>query len=139
MPAGATGDGGFRLVPELMSVVGCSGEEFASILKALGFRKERRPLAPTDKAQAQAPEAEAEAETPAIDEIWRPGKRRARGQDKGAGPKPRRAERAKASKRARPKPEPARAGSEPKTLEHSPFAALAELRGRLSARPPEGS
>ena len=139
VPAGTTGDGGFRVVPELMSVVGCSGEEFASILKALGFRKERRPLAPTDKAQAQAPEAEAEAETPAIDEIWRPGKRRARGQEKGAGPKPRRAERAKASKRARPKPEPARAGSEPKTLEHSPFAALAELRGRLSARPPEGS
>ena len=39
-PAGATGDGGFRVVPELMSVVGCSGEEFASILKALGFRRE---------------------------------------------------------------------------------------------------
>jgi hypothetical protein len=31
-PPGATGDGGFRVVPELMSVVGCSGEEFASIL-----------------------------------------------------------------------------------------------------------
>ncbi len=44
-PAGATGDGGFRVVPELMSVVGCSGEEFASILKALGFRLERRRLA----------------------------------------------------------------------------------------------
>ena len=28
-PTGATGDGGFRVVPELMSVVGCSGEEFA--------------------------------------------------------------------------------------------------------------
>ena len=41
---GATGDGGFRVVPELMSVVGCSGEEFASILKALGFRRERRQL-----------------------------------------------------------------------------------------------
>ncbi|MET0157466.1 MAG: helicase-related protein, partial [Methyloceanibacter sp.] len=38
VPTGATGDGGFRVVPELMSVVGCSGEEFASILKALGFR-----------------------------------------------------------------------------------------------------
>ena len=45
-PPGATGDGGFRVVPELMSVVGCSGEEFASILKALGFRLERRRLAP---------------------------------------------------------------------------------------------
>ena len=44
-PSGATGDGGFRAAPELMSVVGCSGEDFASILKALGFRRERRKLA----------------------------------------------------------------------------------------------
>ena len=139
MPAGATGDGGFRVVPELMSVVGCSGEEFVSILKALGFRKERRPLAPTGEAQAQAPETELGAETSAIDEIWRPGKRRARGQDKGAGHKPRSAERAKAPKRARPQPEPRRAAAERKTLEHSPFAALAELRGRLTARQSEGS
>ena len=43
-PAGATGDGGFRVVPELMSVVGCSGEDFASILKSLGFRRERPPV-----------------------------------------------------------------------------------------------
>ena len=46
-PSGATGDGGFRVAPELMSVVGCSGEDFASILKALGFRRERRKLAQT--------------------------------------------------------------------------------------------
>jgi len=43
-PSGATGDGGFRVVPELMSMVGCSGDEFASILRALGFRLERRKL-----------------------------------------------------------------------------------------------
>ncbi|HUW73371.1 MAG TPA: helicase-related protein [Methyloceanibacter sp.] len=43
-PSGASGDGGFRVVPELMSMVGCSGEEFASILRALGFRLERRKL-----------------------------------------------------------------------------------------------
>ena len=41
-PSGATGDGGFRVVPELMSVVGCSGEDFASILQSLGFKLERR-------------------------------------------------------------------------------------------------
>ena len=45
-PAGATGDGGFRVVPELMSMVGCSGEEFTSILRALGFRLERRKVEP---------------------------------------------------------------------------------------------
>src|SRR6476646_383832 len=28
-PSGATGDGGFRVGPELMSVVGCSGEDFS--------------------------------------------------------------------------------------------------------------
>jgi len=43
-PTGATGDGGFRIVPELMSMVGCSGEEFASILRSLGFRLERRKI-----------------------------------------------------------------------------------------------
>ena len=43
-PSGATGDGGFRVVPELMSMVGCSGDEFASILRALRFRMERRKL-----------------------------------------------------------------------------------------------
>src|SRR5262245_51162195 len=41
-PAGATGDGGFRVVPELMSVVGCSGEELVSLLKAPRVRRERR-------------------------------------------------------------------------------------------------
>ena len=47
-PSGATGDGGFRVAPELMSVVGCSGEDFASILKALGFRRERQTLEPAE-------------------------------------------------------------------------------------------
>src|SRR6185503_11883644 len=85
-PPGATGDGGFRVVPELMSVVGCSGEEFASILKAFGFRRERRKLAPVAGVEVISPtpsEAEAahEAATAAapaesFDEIWRPGKRR---------------------------------------------------------------
>ena len=85
-PTGATGDGGFRVVPELMSVVGCSGEEFCSILKALGFRRERRKLAPVAGAEAISPtpsEAEAvqaasiaDAPAESFDEIWRPGKRR---------------------------------------------------------------
>jgi ATP-dependent RNA helicase SUPV3L1/SUV3 len=57
-PPGATGDGGFRVVPELMSMVGCSGEEFASILRALGFRLERRKIEPT---QDLLPEAKPDA------------------------------------------------------------------------------
>ncbi len=43
-PSGATGNGGFRVVPELMSMVGCSWEEFTSILRALGFHLERRKI-----------------------------------------------------------------------------------------------
>ncbi|MDJ0513443.1 MAG: helicase-related protein [Methyloceanibacter sp.] len=102
-PSGATGDGGFRVVPELMSMVGCSGEEFASILRGLGFRLERRRIEDPAEPQAAAqiaPEsalaqqagatsssvstedggnekqvAPVEAE-PAFDEIWRPAKRR---------------------------------------------------------------
>ena len=56
-PSGATGDGGFRASPELMSVVGCSGEDFASILKALGFRCERRKLAEAEASTVEATEA----------------------------------------------------------------------------------
>jgi ATP-dependent RNA helicase SUPV3L1/SUV3 len=139
-PAGATGDGGFRVVPELMSLVGCSGEEFASILKSLGFKREKRPLAATNDAQAHDT---AQAEATAVDEIWRPGKKRGPRQDKVEDRKPRRQQRATAPRRERPErpPQrsPKRAEAERKKLEHSPFAALAALRGRLTRRQPEGN
>ncbi len=138
-PAGATGDGGFRVVPELMSVVGCSGEEFASILKALGFRRERRPLAGAQAAEPEAPDAASAAEAVAVDEIWRPGKRRGTRHDKDASHKPRREPRAKAQKPERRQPPPHRTEAERKRVEHSPFAALAALKGRLAARQPGGS
>src|SRR6185503_938451 len=86
-PPGATGDGGFRVVPELMSVVGCSGEEFASILKAFGFRREQRRIAPPPEGTAAnaVPESQLPAEQTVetatsqiekLEEIWRPGKRK---------------------------------------------------------------
>ena len=139
-PAGATGDGGFRVVPELMSVVGCSGEEFASILKSLGFRCERRKPEPAQAASAPAPDAAAGAEAIAIDEIWRPGKKRAPHQDKVEDRKTRHRQHAKPPRRERPqRPPRQREAAERKKLEDSPFAALAALKGRLSARQPEGS
>jgi ATP-dependent RNA helicase SUPV3L1/SUV3 len=60
-PKGATGDGGFKLTPEMMSILGCSGEELGDVLKALGFWADRKPLAATSPAHgtqspAQAPE-----------------------------------------------------------------------------------
>ena len=93
-PSGATGDGGFRVVPEMMSIVGCSGDEFASILRGLGFRLERRKIVTTPKQQplststaagtsdagaqddADGRHMPAEESDPGFDEIWRPVKRR---------------------------------------------------------------
>jgi len=152
-PTGATGDGGFRVVPELMSVVGCSGEEFASILKALSFRRERRKLAPapvTTPAPSASPAEQASGSqeaphaTPSIvefEEIWRPGKRKETLHAKPASHKPRRQERDRtpAAKRERQRP-PVNARSEPTNVnKNSPFAALEGLRRTLAARQPEGS
>ncbi|HLB06675.1 MAG TPA: helicase, partial [Alphaproteobacteria bacterium] len=148
-PTGATGDGGFRVVPELMSVVGCSGEEFASILKALGFRRERRRLAPATGAQLEAPAPSVaagqeferqEGQEEAFEEVWRPGKRKEARHDKRAGHQPRREERARAPRRERQRPLAHHAEPERKTaVEHSPFAALEALRRSLATRQPEGS
>jgi ATP-dependent RNA helicase SUPV3L1/SUV3 len=46
-PKGATGDGGFTATPEMMSILGCSAEELGNVLKALGFRLDRREVKPT--------------------------------------------------------------------------------------------
>ena len=54
-PRGATGDGGFRATPEMMSILGCSAGELGNVLKALGFWAERRKLVPVASAQP-APE-----------------------------------------------------------------------------------
>jgi len=146
-PSGTTGDGGFRVAPELMSVVGCSGEDFASILKALGFRRERRKPVQTDAPTVEIVEptnisGEPGAPAPiAFDEIWRPGKRKdARephaNQAKG---KPRRRERQSRAPRQR-EPMPRLEWKErPRAPDSSPFAVLAELRRNLAARRPEGN
>ena len=93
-PKGATGDGGFTATPEMMSLLGCSPEELGGVLKALGFRVERRPGKKAPEIPASAPEpsepaamvvetanapapstgpeAEAPAAEPEFEEIWRP-------------------------------------------------------------------
>ena len=55
-PPGSVAGGGFLVLPDMMSLVGCSGDEFSAILRSLGFRMEQR------KAPAAAPET-APAET----------------------------------------------------------------------------
>ena len=45
-PPGAVAAGGFTVVNTMTSLIGASGEDFASILRALGYRMERRPKLP---------------------------------------------------------------------------------------------
>jgi len=63
-PRGATGDGGFRVTPDMMSILGCSSSDVGEILHKLGFRLERVPLARTEEKQtpelADAPAATAD-------------------------------------------------------------------------------
>ena len=67
-PPGALSGGGFTVVNGMTSLTGASGEDFASILRSLGYRMERRPK-PAEPPRAAgrrdgrpAPAAEAAAE-----------------------------------------------------------------------------
>src|SRR5499427_1565409 len=51
-PKGATGDGGFRATPDMMSILGCSAGELGHVLRALGFWAARRKLPPRLDASA---------------------------------------------------------------------------------------
>ncbi len=70
-PKGSSGDGGFVVVPEMLSILGCSAEELGGVLRALGFHVERRtpPKSMIDPAPivpvAQKTEESAAAEAPA--------------------------------------------------------------------------
>jgi ATP-dependent RNA helicase SUPV3L1/SUV3 len=44
-PVGSVEGGGFTVVPDMMSVVGCSGDDFEAILASLGYRAEKRMMA----------------------------------------------------------------------------------------------
>jgi ATP-dependent RNA helicase SUPV3L1/SUV3 len=160
VPSGATGDGGFRVAPELMSVVGCSGEDFASILTALGFRRSRQKLAvgaaapeatAADAArQDAAPAAPNESvpdesvsavSAPAVtyDEIWRPAKRRnARHESKGHSNAKTRHGRKSARPPRQGAPVERTHKERPSPPEHSPFAVLKELRQSLIAQRQDG-
>jgi len=45
-PDGAVDGNGFTVTVSMMSLLGCSGEDFAGVLKSLGYRMERRPAPP---------------------------------------------------------------------------------------------
>jgi ATP-dependent RNA helicase SUPV3L1/SUV3 len=56
-PAGAFEGIGFTVTPPMTSLTGSSGEDFASILRALGYRMEKRPKPSNVKAEAETPSA----------------------------------------------------------------------------------
>ncbi len=63
-PKGATGDSGFVVTPEMMSILGCSPDELSNVLKALGFRLDRKTVprpseAPKPETADAAPVADA--------------------------------------------------------------------------------
>jgi ATP-dependent RNA helicase SUPV3L1/SUV3 len=64
LPAGAAEGNGFRVTVEMTSLLGCSGEDFSSILTSLGYRVRRTP-----KAVPAAAPAEASAETEALETV----------------------------------------------------------------------
>ncbi len=76
-PKGSTGDGAFRVIPEMMSILGCSPEELGEVLKTLGFWNEQRVkksvvASPAPQAEVAAASADievgAEAAPPASPE-----------------------------------------------------------------------
>src|SRR6266545_1868503 len=66
-PPGAVDGSGFTVAVAMTSLVGCSGENFAAILRSLGYRMEKRPK-PPEPAPAAPATAEAEpTETAPLD------------------------------------------------------------------------
>ncbi|HUV33155.1 MAG TPA: helicase-related protein, partial [Devosiaceae bacterium] len=63
VPDGAAPGSGFRVTVAMTSLLGCAGEEFASVLTALGYRVTRTPIEPIEPA-APAGDAPPEAAAP---------------------------------------------------------------------------
>ena len=84
-PAGSVEGGGFTVVPDMMSLVGCSGEDFLGILRSLDYRmqkktvKRRRPPRRRGRAAGTAAGASGNAAErgPGADAAGSPGSRRA--------------------------------------------------------------
>jgi ATP-dependent RNA helicase SUPV3L1/SUV3 len=62
-PAGAFDGRGFVVTQAMTSLTGSAGEDFASVLRALGYRMDRRPAPPPVIVAVVAPEATAPQET----------------------------------------------------------------------------
>ena len=56
-PPGAVAGGGFTVTNAMTSLTGASGEDFASILRSLGYRMDRRPKPPEPEGKEPSPTA----------------------------------------------------------------------------------
>ncbi len=67
-PPGAIAGGGFTVVSTMTSLIGASGEDFASVLRSLGYRAERRrkPLEPAAVPPPVAPDGEVTREAASV-------------------------------------------------------------------------
>jgi ATP-dependent RNA helicase SUPV3L1/SUV3 len=63
-PAGAVNGFGFTVTGAMTSLTGASGEDFASILRSLGYRMEKRPKPPEPEPVAAPPDAASVAAAP---------------------------------------------------------------------------
>ncbi len=57
IPEGAAERNGFRVTVEMTSLLGCAGEDFASILKSLGYRVQRTPIEAAPKSESKKTDA----------------------------------------------------------------------------------
>ncbi len=64
-PKGATGYGAFTVTPEMMSILGCSAGELGDVLRALGFRSEKRQVERPIEEAATTSQSDAVAEVAA--------------------------------------------------------------------------
>lgn len=53
--AARTYNGGFVVTPDMMSLAGCSGEEFAGLLQGLGYRVQRETIVPPPSGSEETP------------------------------------------------------------------------------------
>ena len=81
-PLGAHTSGGFMVTPNMMSLVGCSGEEFSNILTTIGYQMSKIEIETTvadETAEATTDKASDDAEVeakPTHDEVWFPARKR---------------------------------------------------------------
>lgn len=71
-PPGAIDGRGFTVTVGMTSLAGCAGEDFAAILRALGYRMERRPAPSIETAPAMPETEPAAAAVPALENTEAP-------------------------------------------------------------------